>query len=326
MLLLKALVLFLLFISLSVQSADILVVNSYHISYPWSAECWNGFKAGINPSHKLSYSELDTKRIPDSEFAAQAERIFQEVEQSKPDLVVTMDDNALKYLGQRVSDLGIPVVFMGINQNPRIYFRDNYIPTNVTGALERPLLKRSVVVISQIVPPKERRFLLLMDDGMTSEAIIETSLSGLSSSILGDFVLDVWLSSSFSDWKRKVKSVSPSDYDVLVLANYAKLTDESGLQVPLDSTTKWTAENSAVPVFGFWNYSVGKGKAIGGLLISGYDQGGSAADLANSILDSGEVPKFTMPREGEYVFSRYELERWQLTLPVDIERSARLVE
>ena len=80
---------------------------------------------------------------------------------------------------------------------------------------------------------------------------------------------------------------------------------------------EWTSANSPVPVFCFWEFTVGKGMAIGGLVLDGHDQGMQAASLVNTIL-AGTLPRKISPRaalRGEYVFSKSELARWQLTVP-----------
>ncbi len=54
--------------------------------------------------------------------------------------------------------------------------------------------------------------------------------------------------------------------------------------------------------------------------MSGYEQGSAAGDLALQILQ-GQAPKNLSPRtaaRGEYLFSRQEMARWQLTLPTKL--------
>jgi ABC-type uncharacterized transport system substrate-binding protein len=70
-------------------------------------------------------------------------------------------------------------------------------------------------------------------------------------------------------------------------------------------------------MFCFWAFSVGSDRAIGGLVLDGRDQGAKAAGLVNAIL-AGAQPNTLAPRaalRGEYIFSKHELARWQLTLP-----------
>ena len=57
----------------------------------------------------------------------------------------------------------------------------------------------------------------------------------------------------------------------------------------------WASAHSPVPLFCFWEFSVGKGRAIGGLVLDGRDQGAKAAELVNAIL-AGAQPKTLAPR------------------------------
>lgn len=300
----------------NLYSQKILVVDSYHKEYLWTADCRKGFEEFIDSQCEIIYLEMDTKRIPPVKFETRAYEIWKKIVQINPDLILTMDDNALKYLGEKCSSNGFPVVFMGINNNPRNYFTNNLIPQNVTGILERPLLKRSLLSISSLISVKNSRILLMMDNGITSEAIIHTLLHDELVFEMPGFTVDTWLTGSYSSWQSKLLSVTREEYDAIIIANYAGLKDSLGNQIPLNIISDWTGRNTSVPVFAFWKYSVGKGKAIGGLLTDGYIQGKEAALLCNRVLLNNErPPKPVIPEEGTYLYSRYELERWEINLP-----------
>lgn len=313
-------------VTFNLSAATIFVVDSYHPEYLWTSECRHGLEAGFNGQHQITYAEMDTKRIPSSEFAERAHAIWQEILLVKPDLVITMDDNALKFLGQRVSDAGIPLVFMGVNRNPREYFKKNAIPANVSGVLERPLLKQNTNLLPRLLNIKTRRMLLMMDISITSDAIINTTLSKGGQVIGGWTELDVYRAADFEQWQEKVRTLSADNYDALLVTSYARLNDEMGQPVSSETTTQWTSKNSKIPVFAFWRYSVGKNKAIGGFVNSGYKQGELAAGIAEEILHSGNIPFVEVSAAGEYLFSQSELERWGLKLPDNIRTRAEIIE
>lgn len=304
----------------------VFVVDSYHGSYPWSSECRQGLLEGLMSGVKTQFYELDTKRRSEAEVSWRLEAAWKACNEARPDLVVLMDDNALRHLGPRMSDAGYPIVFMGINGNPRRYFHANSIPYNVSGVLERPLLMRSVKYLGEFIDVMSRRFLVMMDDAYTSEAIIDSSLGGRRELLVSGFEVETFLAGSYEVWKRRVLNLDKARYDAIILGSYAALRDETGRQVPLDDVTQWTARNSSVPVFCFWNFSVGKGKAIGGLLIDGGEQGREAARMVNRYLVEGEMPVLTIPEQGSLVFSRYELARWGLVLPERMKCLTKMVE
>ncbi|WP_432736958.1 ABC transporter substrate-binding protein [Maridesulfovibrio sp. FT414] len=306
------------------QKKKILIIDSYHSSYPWTSACIKGLNEYIAPEYDKIYFDMDTKRIPQDQFKTKAKQCMDIFHKEKPDLVITMDDNALKYSGQRISATGTPVVFMGINQNPRIYFAKNKLPHNVTGILERPLLKRSLLVLSKIYG--SANFLLMMDNGMTSQAIIETSLQGTDRINYNSCEMDLFTTDNFNDWKKKVLNLNTNKYKGIIICNYAAMRDESGQHAAMNTVSTWTSAHSKVPVYALWEYSLGKGKAVGGLVMSGYYQGKAAAEMANTILATGRIPPVQIPSQGVLTFSKHELSRWGILLPHELSSRAKFVE
>lgn len=306
------------------QSKKIFIVNSYHKTYPWTHDCLKGFTKIINPMYQISSFDMDTKRIPNELIQNKTIEALHLIRQEKPDIVIAMDDNALKYLGQKVVDLGIPLIFLGINQNPRLYFSNKKIPENVTGVLERPLLKQSLTILNKIIGPG--RFLLMMDNEMTSSAMISTTMQGQKKIKYASCDLELFTTSRFDDWKDRVRALKDENFKAIIICNYAATKDKSGKQVPLNTVSTWTSANSPIPVFGFWKYSLGKGKAIGGILLSGFYQGKAAAEMANIILETNKIPQIKTPSQGDIIFSKHELKRWKIRLPPAIFKKAKYVE
>ena len=308
----------------------IFVVDSYHLGYPWSAECRRGLLDGLVHSAEVEFFELDTKRRPEAEYAPRAEAAMEACREYRPDVVVLMDDTALRFLGGRMSGEGYPVVFMGINGNPRHYFPGQSIPINVSGVLERPLLMRSIRFLSKLVAsrpgPRVGRFLVMMDDAPTSYVVIESSLGGRRALLISGLEVEVFLTGSFGAWKKRILGLDDGRYDAVVLTSYAALKDEDGRQLSLDEVTYWTSSACPVPVFCFWEFSVGRGKAIGGLLLSGVEQGKAAAEMVNTYLTTAEMPSISIPKEGHLVFSGHELERWGFSVPEPLLHQVKMLD
>lgn len=239
------------------------------------------------------------------------------IQHHKPRVVVLADDNAMKYLGQKLLDAGFHVVFMGINANPRHYAEIN---DQLAGILERPLLKTAVTEAIRIVP-EAKKIRILMDAGITSSAIIDTSFNGRMKQTFGWAEVDVAWARDFEHWQTLVRESPEQGYDLLLIGNYGKLADQTGQTISVRDMSLWTGENSNIPVFSFWNYSIGAGMSVGGVVMSGADQGTEAAEIVNQFLINGHFvePRIRRPKQGYYMFSRSELERWQLELPSEIK-------
>ncbi|MBB1486772.1 ABC transporter substrate-binding protein [Oceanospirillum sediminis] len=259
---------------------------------------------------------MDTKRLPKSEFILQADLALSQIKKKKPGVVVLADDNALKYVGPGAWAAGFPIVFLGINSNPRYYLN---LDDRVSGVLERPPVKIAVTSLMR-VNPDVRKVLLLMDGGATSEAILETSFHNQKHNKIGWVEADVVLTSQFSEWKSRIKEAHMQGYDLIMIGNYARMTDENNQPVDVSVVGEWTGKHSEIPVFSLWHYGIEKGMAIGGLVMSGEVQGEEAATIVNQFLANKKfvMPLIRTPSRGEYIFSRSELRRWNIKLPTDI--------
>ncbi len=299
-----------------VLALDIFFVHSYHHQYPWVNEYFTGFKQNLN-SHSLIDFQMDTKRLPESAFQQQAQQALDAIRQHQPRIVVVADDNALKLVGRQAANLGYPVVFLGVNNNPREYLD---VTERVSGVLERPLFKRSVLALRNIMP-KLKRIKVLLEEGITSEAIISASFGGYIRQSVDDIQVDVSKVRDFNHWKSLVHAAPIQGYDLIILGNYARLPDNNGGTVPTDTTTKWTVLNSKIPVFAFWKFSVGAGKAVGGLVLAGEFQGKTAASIVNHYLRADEfsAPMIRIPTQGLYYFSHSEFLRWGFDIPKELE-------
>lgn len=304
-------------------AAEILVVESYEPSHPWDASYLQALKQRLEPRHHLTFRYLDTKRIPRELFDIEAEKIWQYYQQSKPDLVVIGDDNAITLLARRIAGNGTPVVYLGMNDNPR---RNNlYGLPNLTGVLERPLMKRNIREMAEMIPAA-RKALVLFDSSDVSVTAVEEEFRNQTELKLGNLTVEIKLLGSYSLWQEAVTQANRDGTDMIFVGLYHTLHDDQGQYVLPETVIGWTGRQAQKPLFGFWDFSIGEGKAIGGLVLSGAEQGDVAADQVLAILDSGRPAQSLAPRtaeRGEYVFSRSALRSSSLQLPQKIRDKTR---
>ncbi|WP_303844317.1 ABC transporter substrate-binding protein [Aeromonas sobria] len=312
---LKSLLLLLLTsLSLPLYAAHILVISSYHPEFLWDKSYNKGLLDGLDGEHQISHFYMDTKRYQREEFDDIAQRAIAFYLKSKPDLVVLGDDNAINYLANEIAALGTPVVFLGMNENPRLKGFVGH--PKITGVLERPLLKRNISEISQLMGGLDKA-LVLFDSSNVALTAIEDEFKTQTQLRVGQTLINSQLMGDYSLWQEAVLNAKKNGYQAIFLGLYHTLVDAQGQHVSEQTVLAWTSANSPLPLFCFWEFSVGKGMAIGGLVLDGNDQGHQAAALINSIL-AGTLPRTLSPRaalRGEYVFSKSELARWQLTVP-----------
>lgn len=303
----------------------VMLVNSYHAGYAWSQAWRTALTDSLGSKVQLVYTELDSKRLPHDWLAPRAELVLAQIQRRAPDLVLVADDAALRYVGARLAGGNIPVVYLGVNQNPRHYLPGS--PANVTGVLERPLIRRNISLMHQLVP-RMQRVLLLFDNDLTSE-VIQEELFGRASSLQdGQVQIDLVRALDYADWQRQVNE-APGRYQAIWTGLYQTLRDANGKVVPDGEVIAWTAANSKLPLFAFWDFAVGADKAAGGLVLSGADQGRLAAGLVQQILFQHRLPGSLFPLNGgsgQLLFSRGALQRFGLRLPPAWAGQVRLIE
>lgn len=134
-----------------------LFVSSYHQGYAWSDGVERGLRAVLDGKCEYRQFDMDTKRRKsDKEKKQSAQEAKALIESWKPDIVITADDNAAKYLIKPYyKDHSLPFVFCGVNWTAKEY---GFPYTNVTGMIEVapivPMLERAI----NIVPNLRRAF------------------------------------------------------------------------------------------------------------------------------------------------------------------------
>jgi len=297
------------------KKETIFVIESYHKEFGWDRSYLEGIKGVLGERYDIKTYELDTKRLPQKEWEARADEAWRLYKDMKPIAVILGDDASLMMLGKRFETTTTPVVYLGINNNPRHYVSSG---KNITGILERPLIKRSAMSIKEIIKDA-KNILILFDTDTTSKIVFAEEFKSRESLKILDVSLDIKLIDSLNVWMDTIREAQ-GRYDAIIVGLYQNIKDSDGVVVPSDKVLEWTSKNSTVPLFGFWDFSVGEGKTVGGLVQYGKIQGEEAALLLLDVLKGKDITKI-FPSKGEsgkYLFNKKELERFGLELPPSI--------
>lgn len=301
----------------------VLFIESYHSEYAWDQEITKGLESVFQDKVELFNFQMDTKRLNAAAYTERADLAWQYYLKVAPDIVVVFDDNALMLLSGRFLKTDTPVVYVGINNNPR-----NYVPLgrNITGVLERPLYKRTIKYLKELFSLNKGKVLILLDKGTTSQVFTDSVFKGRKSLVISGITTDIALFSEFGNWQESVKNARENGYEAIVIGLYHRVF-ENGLHVDGNDVLEWTSKNSPVPVFAFWEMSVGKGKAVGGMVLSGEEQGRAAAKMVLDILGGASINTIQpiIFAQGDFVFSQSELDRWKIRLPEYIKKQARIL-
>ena len=322
----QLLILTLLVLTFSFGAKNVLVIESYNAAYEWDADYLSGLKSTLGTAYNVTNFEMDTKRIPPSEFQNMADKAWKLVETSKPDYIVIGDDNALKYLAPKITNNTPPVIFLGINGSLNNYGVVG--KKNVTGILERPLFQSSIMGMTSILPNLKGKALILFDDGTTSKEAVNSIFNNNRTLQIAGLTVSYKQIGNIDTWKETINNADKAGYDFIIIGLYQTIKDSNNKHVNADDVLAWTSINSKVPLFGFWLFSVGKGKTIGGLVLEGVSQGNDVAEMIKKI-DAGMSPADIRPlagKKGHLLFSKSELSRWKFSLPENMAKSAIYLE
>lgn len=292
-------------------SKTVMVVYSYDEALPWTQQCDLGIREALPGNVSIERFYMDTKRIPEDDFENVAKAAIEEFKRIQPDVVMLSDDNALRLLGPELAATGVPVVYLGINGNPRDYF--DWLPHNVTGVIERIPLLHWVRVLFDIMPDAHS-VLVLMDDSSTAAAIIKSSFKEKKAIKFGGADI-YWVKAK--DWLSWQRCVLDLQYDFLVMPIYHTLKDETGTHIPVGRVISWTSQHSTVPVFASQDYAVWDQGVVGALSIAGEEHGRYAGRLVADILSGTPVSELLSgdDQHGQLFFNRTQLHRFKLVLP-----------
>jgi len=296
----------------------ILVIHSWH-DILWDRLWEKALQDQLSEKYHLVRYDLDAMRVTPQQLIKNTSTAWAMYQSLKPSLVILGDDAALAALGQKFANT-LPVVYLGINNNPRTLI-GSIVPANITGVIERPLYERALRHIVKLLPLDADKILFLNDAEQVGASVTNISniFKGNTETQVGNVTIELHVTSEWEAWQQAVINAKSSGYDAILFDSRYLLFDKNGTYVePEPGVIKWMSTNSELPLFNFYEDSIGPNLSTGGWVISGYGIGLAAATIVKEILEQDKLPKDIYPvnyRKGEYIFSRTELKKWGIKLP-----------
>ena len=294
----------------------VLVLNSYHPEYKWTADTLLGIKqtlrAGSDSIH-LSIEYMDTKRISgDAYFRKLAEIYAIKYSRSRFNVIICTDNDALRFMQKWRNTLfgEVPVVFCGIND----YTADDTKGLTAATGINEAQDISSTIDAALKLHPGTHEILVLNDDTTTGKRIRNIIDTTVFSRVGMPRIR--YLTGSLKSVLQQA-SMAPAD-SMILYTIYSK--DRNGTFYEYDEVMQRLRTSCDVPVFGIWDFYLGLGME-GGMLTNGYDQGKKAAELTLRILkgEKAESIPVIMESTNRYMFDYRELKRFG----VDISRVPR---
>lgn len=299
----------------------ILNIASYHPNNSWTSDCVEGIESVIGSKYLLEHHYMDTKRISTSKFPKAVDSAWKKYKSYKPDLVMLGDDNALSLMGPDLAESGVPIIYYGINNTPRAYFKDK-IPNNVHGVLERPMISPLIRHLQDIVPDM-KKILIMFDESPSSRIVIKSSLHGKHSiPFPGGALAEVRVTDDWEKWKSNLIA-SGTEYQAIIIVNHFTIRKHDGKTINDDDVIRQSARLTPLPIFATNSFAVHSEGAVGAMVIAGHDHGIIAGEIAENVMEGKlDFNKHILQRAGKFYFNREQLKRFNLKLPHKITKEA----
>lgn len=278
-----------------------LFVSSYHKGYAWSDGVERGLRNTLDGKCTVRQFDMDTKHkksTSDIEAAAKQARAL--IENWRPDVVITADDNAAEYLIQPYyKNADLPFVFCGINWTVQEY---GFPYENVTGMIEVAPVNAMIDEAISLVPGAHRALYIGAD---TSTERKNADRMRKAAERRG-LELDEKLAGNLKAWVNAY--AAGQDYDFIIIGSNAGISDwneQKAIEaiLPLSDRLTVTSHEWMMPV------------AMLGMTKVPEEQGEWAGQVALQIL-TGTKPK-TIP----VIANR----KWDLFLNSQLVEAAGLI-
>jgi len=252
-----------------------------------------GFKAEENLEIKTYY--MDTKRENNTPelIDKQASIALDQIRSFRPNVLVTLDDNAFRTVALRLVDSDIAIVFSGMNGQPddynlkRPFMNSRKNPGhNITGVYEKLHINDAIRVHSRMFPDL-KKVKIIVDQSPTGKAIAKQ----IALELQDESVPCSWQIEVVTNWEDYQKEIYAANRDLEVGAIYPAallLKDSEGNSYTAPEIFKWTIETSKKPEIPL-NYAFTRLGLFGGAAVDFYSMGQQAGKMVTKII-KGEKP------------------------------------
>ncbi|UCB54620.1 MAG: hypothetical protein JSW45_11885 [Thiotrichales bacterium] len=257
-----------------------LYISSYHQGYAWSDGVERGLRSLLEGKCELKQFDMDTKRNKSPEYKKEKGlEAKQLIESWKPDIVITADDNAAKYIIQPYfKNHDIPFVFCGINWTADEY---GFPYDNVTGMVEvapiYPLLRK----VQELIPTAKSA-IYIGANTLTEEKNLARFQNATGKMQIS---LDSALSNTAADWLDAYRRAQ--QYDFIIIGSNSGIPDWD--EAYIVETIKTISKKLSVT-----NHNWMMPYTMLGFTKVPEEQGEWAAQAALSILDGVDISQIAI--------------------------------
>lgn len=290
----------------------VLVLNSYHSGYKGSDDILSGFRDAILkalPDTELHIEYLDSKNYSGAEFDRKVVELLRFKYQSHHfDLILSTDDYAFDILEKNRDGIfgSAPVVFCGTNSFDSSRLSGT---RDMIGIDERPSFPDTLDLIFGI-HPGTRNIVVIHDNSITGQ-LNSREFHQATGRFAGRATFTYLAGLRLEELVSRAREL-PTGSVVMYFASFVE--DGNGERVSSGDALQAVAAASRAPVYGGWEFNLGKG-IVGGRLINLREHGNLAGILAIRIL-MGESPAALTslsPSPNQYMFDYAVMDRFGIS-------------
>ena len=259
-----------------------------------------GFAEETNLEITRLYMNTKTVNKTTRQMEAAARNLLPRIEAIGPDILLIMDDDALRHVGAKLLDAALPIVFGGVNLlitdadygwvtgRRRSALADSleHPGHNITGVLERIAVASGFNLLHQIIP-QARSALFLSDKSALSRQMLRTAGDREAFRALPIRIEKQLFTDSFEQMQQTVLDYQ-NRVDCIVMFLPWTFEDRNGRHVPQEQVVRWLLENNRRPGIAYLDILAEEG-FLCGVVVDMHQQGVHAGIVAGRIL-SGERP------------------------------------
>ena len=282
-----------------------------------------GWQEGKNLQIERFFMDTKQHYITPDQIHQRGRLALQHILHTRPDIVVTIDDNAFTEVAPILIRQGIPVVFTGLNTPPEIYgYRFPFMAqrkqrnVDITGVYENLHIRKALEIMHHVLKlgPQDR-IAIVLDNSPTGMGIrlqIDQELERLP---FRDRI-DLYMLSRQSEYVRLLRQLNADPHVRALYAGALKLTVSSSEAWNALKIARWTHQHNHIPEMTL-SFSLVKAGYMGGIALNMEKMGEQAGEKVARILSG--TPAHMLPIEdADYyalVFNLKRVRALHLSLP-----------
>ncbi len=280
-----------------------------------------GYKEGKNLILKTYYMDTKRKNNTPELIEKQAQIALKKIKEFKPDVLVTLDDNAFSSVALKLVDTSLPIVFSGLNNLPESYNKKVHFMNsrthpghNITGVYEKLYIATAFRIYKSLFP-FIKKVAILVDISPTGKGILkQIKLELKKENVPVDW--KIFVINSWEKFKRIVRRINKDPEFGAIYPAVLLLKDSKNKTYTIYDIAPYLTSHSKKPEMALNYYFVRLGY-LGGAAVNFFAMGMQAGKKVVQILKGtppGDIP-IEDAKKYALAFNLYRAKQLKIRIP-----------